>query len=290
MPLALGTSFGVGISDAWGSRAKAVWNCRRDAQNERTREDHQKEDQLSCARLAASLHRNRHWAGQQQSDVVVVSLAAGMVFGLALAAPPGPMNAVIAEESAVRGWFAGFRAGLGAMSADIIFLVLALAGVVTVVERYPALRGVMVTVGGLLMLYFAVDAARSAGATLAGSEAGEGRGFSKAFVLGLTNPYQILFWLTVGIGLLDPGQLDVFAHLPAVGDAFAGAVVVQTGSIALVVGLFGGVLAWIVVFPAVLVAAGRRLEAAVPIVAAASAVVLAGFGLLFLWDGLVTLR
>ncbi len=221
---------------------------------------------------------------------VVVSLVAGAVFGLALAAPPGPMNAVIAEESVVRGWVAGFRAGLGAMSADIVFFLLALAGLVTVVERYPGVRAAMVTVGGLLMLYFAVDAARSAGETLTGDTDGDGgRGFSKAFVLGLTNPYQILFWLTVGVGLLDPGQLDVLAQLPVVGDSLAGAVVVQTGSVALVVGLFGGVLVWILGFPAALVAAGRRVESAVPVVAGASALVLAGFGLLFLRDGLLAL-
>jgi len=217
---------------------------------------------------------------------VFASLAAGLLFGLALAAPPGPMNAVIAEESVVRGWPAGFRAGLGAMSADIVFFSLALAGLVTVVKRYPGLRGVMVTVGGLLMLYFAVDAARSVGDTLAGAETGGGRGFSKAFVLGLSNPYQILFWLTVGVGLLDPGQLDVLARLPAVGDTLAGAVVVHTGSVALVVGLFVGVLLWIAVFPAALVVAGRRIEAAVPVVAGISALVLGGFGVLFLWDGL----
>ncbi len=217
----------------------------------------------------------------------VVSLAAGVLFGLALAAPPGPMNAVIAEESVVRGWLAGFRAGLGAMSADLVFLVLALAGVVTVVERYPTLRGGMVVVGGVLMLYFALDAARSTGATLAGEETGASHGFSKAFLLALTNPYQILFWLTVGVGLLDPGRLDVFGHLP--GDTLAGAVVVETGSVALILGLFGGILVWIVGFPAALLAAGRRVESAVPVVAAASALVLAGFGVVFLWDGLVTL-
>ncbi|PSQ07608.1 lysine transporter LysE, partial [Halobacteriales archaeon QS_6_71_20] len=61
---------------------------------------------------------------------VAVSLAAGVVFGLALAAPPGPMNAVIAEESVLRGWRAGFRAGLGAATADAVFLVLSLVGVV----------------------------------------------------------------------------------------------------------------------------------------------------------------
>jgi len=52
-----------------------------------------------------------------------VTLFSGVVFGLTLAAPPGPMNAVIAEESAVRGWIAGFKTGLGAMSADAIFFI-----------------------------------------------------------------------------------------------------------------------------------------------------------------------
>jgi hypothetical protein len=45
-------------------------------------------------------------------------------------------------------------------------------------------------------------------------------------------------------------------------------------------------LLWIAVFPAALVVAGRRIEAAVPVVAGISALVLAGFGVLFLWDGL----
>ena len=66
-----------------------------------------------------------------QSDVNTVgTLAVGAVFGLALAAPPGPMNAVIAEESVVRGWFAGVRAGLGAAIADVLFFALAYLGLV----------------------------------------------------------------------------------------------------------------------------------------------------------------
>ncbi|MFC6730652.1 LysE family translocator, partial [Natronoarchaeum mannanilyticum] len=44
---------------------------------------------------------------------LALSAAVGAVFGLVLAAPPGPMNAIIAEESVLRGWPAGFRAGLG---------------------------------------------------------------------------------------------------------------------------------------------------------------------------------
>lgn len=224
------------------------------------------------------------------STGAVVTVTAGVAFGLALAAPPGPMNAIIAEESVVRGWVAGFRAGLGAMVADVVFLFLALFGLVAVVERAPTLRAGMVTLGGVLMLYFAVDAARSVDATLSSeSVVGESHGFTKAFVLGLTNPYQILFWLTVGIGLLDSGQLDVLAQLPAIGDAVAGVLVVETGSVALLAGLFGGIALWILSFPAALVAAGKRVDALAPVVATASALILATFGVVFLWDGLTTL-
>jgi len=219
----------------------------------------------------------------------------GVVFGLALAAPPGPMNAVIAEESVLRGWIAGFTAGLGAMSADFVFFCLSLAGVVAFLEGAPTVRAGMVGVGGLLMLYFAVGAVREASADFVAENPGpepseaDTRGFSKAFVLALTNPYQILFWLTVGVGLLEPGTVDVLSFLPAVGEALAGVLVVKTGSSALLTGLFGGIVVWIVGFPATLVSVGRRVDAFAPAAAAASALVLAGFGVTFCWTAARTL-
>ncbi len=229
------------------------------------------------------------------SDVnLLVTLGAGVVFGLALAAPPGPMNAVIAEESVLRGRVAGVRAGLGAATADAIFFLLAYLGVVAVVESLPLLRAVMIAVGGVLMLYFAVDAARGARASFRPTSGGEpsieaGKGFRKALVLALTNPYQVLFWLTVGVGLLRPGELDVLARLPVVGADLAGTLVVATGSPALIGGFFLGVLTWIVGFPTGLVAAERRIETFAPVVAVGSALVLAGFGVYFLYDAATTL-
>jgi len=222
---------------------------------------------------------------------LLVSLSAGAVFGLALAAPPGPMNAIIGEESVVRGWLAGFKAGLGAMSADGIFLLLSALGVVTFVERFPVVRAVMVGVGGILMLYFAYGAARDVrssfrpeGETTDESNPRVDTGFRKAFVLALTNPYQILFWLTIGVGLLQPGRIDVLSQTPYVGDALAGMLVVETGSPALVVGFFGGIIIWITGFPAALVSAKRRIKPFAPIIAGLSSVVLAGFGMLFLTE------
>ncbi|WP_226481525.1 LysE family translocator [Natrinema amylolyticum] len=220
---------------------------------------------------------------------LVVTALAGVVFGLALAAPPGPMNAIIAEESVVRGWTAGFRAGLGAMLADAIFFALTLAGIVAVLDSVPAVRPALYLAGGCLMLYFAVGAISEARAATSFTDAGRAaaKGFRKTFVLSLTNPYQIGFWLTVGVGLLEPGTLDVLSHAPAVGGALEGALVVQTGSPALLIGFFGGIALWIVAYPAALVAAGKRVDAFAPAVAALSAVVLVGFGLLFLVMGTI---
>ncbi|ELZ27277.1 threonine efflux protein [Halogeometricum pallidum JCM 14848] len=229
---------------------------------------------------------------------VAATLLAGVVFGLALAAPPGPMNAIIAEESVVHGWLSGFKAGLGAMTADALFFVLAALGVVAFVEEFPTLRAAMVGVGGVLMLYFAYGAAQdvrssfrpadavgdadAVGASDGGADRIAGTGFTKAFVLALTNPYQILFWLTIGVGLLDPGTLDVLAETPYVGARLTGLLVVETGSPALVVGFFGGILVWVTGFPAALVGAERRVNSLAPVVAGVSALVLAGFGALFL--------
>jgi len=220
---------------------------------------------------------------------VLSSVVFGAVFGLALAAPPGPMNAVIAGESVLRGWTAGFRAGLGAMAADLCFLALSLLGVVAVVGSMPHLRAAMVGAGGVLMLWFASGALRDAVSGIDWDTEAEGRGFRKAFALALTNPYQILFWLTAGVGMLEPGRTDVLVQAPYAGDALSGVLVVETGTPALLVGFFLGIAVWIVGFPASLVAAGRRLNRLARWVAYLSAAVLAGFGLWFLADAVGTL-
>ncbi|MCU4716935.1 LysE family translocator [Halapricum hydrolyticum] len=221
---------------------------------------------------------------------VVATAGAGVVFGLALAAPPGPMNAVIAEESVVRGWRAGFTAGLGAMVADACFLALSLLGAVTIVQRSPTLRGVMVGIGGLLLWYFAYDAVRDLSVTFQSEGAAtNGHGFLKAFTLAITNPYQIVFWLTVGVGLLDSGRIDVLATALSPESPLAGHLIVRTGTPLLIAGLFAGIVVWIVSFPAALVAGRERVDRFAPAVATLSAIAFAGFGVLFVFDAASTL-
>jgi threonine/homoserine/homoserine lactone efflux protein len=210
------------------------------------------------------------------------SFLAGLLLGLSLAAPPGPMNAIIAEESVLRGWSSGFRAGLGAMSADACFFLVALAGVATVLQNAPTVRAGMMAVGGVLMCYFAVGAARNARESFVSRDVSDSAGFRKTFALSFTNPYQILWWLTVGVTLLDPGTL-------AFATPILGELAVETGSLAIIVGFFVGIALWITTFPLALVRVGERIDGFAPLVAGASALVLAGFGVLFLYRAVVSL-
>jgi threonine/homoserine/homoserine lactone efflux protein len=143
----------------------------------------------------------------------------------------------------------------------------------------------VLAVGAILMIYFDYGAAQSARSTGGFGDANadheDSRGFRRTFVLALTNAYQLLSWLTVEVALLAPGRMDLLAEtsLAAAGDS-----VVETGSPALVVGLFGGIGLWIPGLPASLAAAGRRADRLAPVVAGGSVFVLAGFGVGFLAD------
>lgn len=190
----------------------------------------------------------------------------GVVLGLSLAAPPGPMNAVIAEESVVRGWMAGVRTGVGALTSDAIFCALAFGGALAVADS-RAVRGAMAFVGGLIMLYFAAEAVRD----VSESAPKESYGFRKALAVGLTNPYQIGWWLTAGVALVHPSSIEVLGTE------------IVAGGASILVGFFGGITLWILTFPALLVGADGRVEGFERGVAYVSALVLVGFGVGFVY-------
>ena len=211
------------------------------------------------------------------------TLFIGLVFGLALAAPPGPMNAIIAEETIVRSFRAGVKAGAGAMAADICFFTLAILGMGSFVIARPRLQAVMIGIGGILMLVFGYQALRESitQSDWGTNQSGSHRGFWKTFVLGITNPYQLAFWLTVGIALLRPEQLDIGTYLPVVSS-----LVIETGQPMLFIGLFAGIVLWILAFPAALRTIGDRIDRFAPLIAGLSACILLGFGGWFLVDAL----
>jgi len=162
------------------------------------------------------------------------SFALGVALGFSLAGPPGPMNALIAAQSA-RAFRSGVVTGLGAMTSDAILgtLVFTLS---RVVDLSAYLRPID-AVGAGMLVFLAVRTLRDRGVTgVRGT--GDVRTFSQGVGIGLTNPFQVAWWLTAGL-------------------AFAG-----LGGPLLFVGLFGAIAVWVVAFPYAVHAGTQRYPAA----------------------------
>jgi len=195
---------------------------------------------------------------------LVVSALAGVVIGLSLAAPPGPVNALIASHTVTRSWRAGFYVGAGAATADTVFLalsVLAHSAVVGINAWLPVIS----LLGAAVMAYFAwgaVRAWRRAETILETSTEQHARSYATGLSVNITSPYPILWWLTAGLVLI--GQLG-----PAV-----------------LVGFYVGLLLWITAFPAAVRAAQRRFARTYHAVLIFSIVCLAAFAAWLAWSGI----
>jgi threonine/homoserine/homoserine lactone efflux protein len=200
------------------------------------------------------------------ADPVQVLLS-GAALGLSIAAPPGPVTALAAQQVVSRSWLSGWLVMLGATAADGVFFVITYYGLARFVNAEE--RGVLFVLGGLLMLYLAATTARQAG-SLASSSAPERptRGGRSPFLLGLTigltNPYQLGWWVAIGAGMVAE---------------FGGSIAV---------GFFVGIVSWTLVLTSVVHASVSRYRRLAPMIAYASAALMAGFGLWFLGSGLLS--
>jgi threonine/homoserine/homoserine lactone efflux protein len=142
------------------------------------------------------------------------SLIVGIFLGFSIAAPPGPINATIANEiAAKKSWWAGFSLGLGAMTADGVFLVLTYLGWTELIVGIGGLTFWIYLVGGLVLILYAVLILRRSKTKLRKNEgfldtekqvrrAGK-ISFITGLSMGLSNPYQIAWWLTVGLAAIS---------------------------------------------------------------------------------------
>ena len=181
--------------------------------------------------------------------------ALGLLLGFSLAVPPGPMNALIAARAGIA-WRSGAWTGLGALSADAILGVLVFA-FQSVVDLTAYIRWVYLLGSGvmLLLVYLLVRPPGRANAPVPSSQ----MAYSQGLLTGLSNPFQILWWLTAGTGFAYVGGLPLFA------------------------GLFGAILLWIAFFPWVVRTGTERYPAIEPWVRYSSAALMTGFAAYFLF-------
>lgn len=204
----------------------------------------------------------------------IVLLFKGMVLGLAVAAPVGPIGSLCINRTVERGFWPGVACGFGAALADAVFAAVAAAGFAAASHILDEFSVPLQIVGGALILAIGL---RTVKAPAAGRVA-------SVDALDILHTTIGTFFITI----TNPATILGFAALfAAVGLADASDWWEPT---ALVLGVFLGSLAWWFILCGMVNWLHRKLPDRFAVWAArTSAAVLIAFGLLSMGFGLRTL-
>ncbi|MBE2197741.1 MAG: LysE family translocator [Anaerolinea sp.] len=197
----------------------------------------------------------------------------GFLFGLAIAAPVGPIGLLCIQRSLNHGRFAGFISGLGAATADALYGSMAAFGLSMVTGFLLAQQEWLQLGGGLFIVYLGLrtllaqrtllsqrDAQLDGQTKLAGM-------YTSTLLLTLSNPVTILSFTAVFAGF----GLGSGAQSPG-------------GAAALVLGVFtGSALWWFTLSALVGLLRGRLQTPALRLINRTAGVMLLLFGMALLW-------
>lgn len=125
-------------------------------------------------------------------------LIRGVIAGLIIAAPVGPVNVLCMHRTILNGWRAGVISGLGSASADVIYGAVAGFSITFVINFLEKELFWIRLVGGLLLMAIGVWYFFKSPGSLASKEGEDvAATFRDTFFLTLTNPTTVLSFLAV---------------------------------------------------------------------------------------------
>ncbi|MDY4154544.1 LysE family translocator [Campylobacter sp.] len=128
------------------------------------------------------------------------SFITGILLGLGVAIPIGPLNILIMNYS-LSSFGRGFALGMGAMSADILYFVLLSLGVLVVFDNPWIFKSIAIF-GAIFLLYMAWTCYKNTSKMLAKISCAErGESLLACYLKGLglnsINPFIVGFWLSL---------------------------------------------------------------------------------------------
>jgi threonine/homoserine/homoserine lactone efflux protein len=201
---------------------------------------------------------------------VIVYLAQGLSFGFSAAVAPGPFLAFLLSQTLIGGWRRALPLTFAPFVTDGPIIALALVVLTQAPNWFVRALNV---VGGLLLLYLAkgaFDVYRNWQGTAAPPSEPTGNSFFKAVAMNAVSPGPYIFWSTVGAPTLVQG----WAESPANAIGFL---------VAFYVAIIAGMWAYVILF-----ATASRIDARITrTLNLLSAIMLLGFGLYRIWQGIV---
>ncbi|MEK4003562.1 LysE family transporter [Paenibacillus sp. FSL H3-0333] len=122
-----------------------------------------------------------------------------IVLGISLSAPMGPINVAQLDRGARMGFLQSWVIGLGAMCADLVYMLLIYFGLAHFLNT-PFMKTFLWTFGSFVLLYTGIDTLKNmntASQTALRGEQTSISAFHSGFLMALMNPLSILFWLGI---------------------------------------------------------------------------------------------
>lgn len=122
-----------------------------------------------------------------------------VLLGLSLSAPIGPVNAAQLDKGIRGGFLHAWFVGLGALSADLMYMLLVYFGVVHFLNT-SFMKSFLWLFGFFVLTYIGIDSLKQAGKIPDGGMRGSEplrKSFLSGFFMSISNPLSILFWLGI---------------------------------------------------------------------------------------------
>lgn len=191
-----------------------------------------------------------------------VEVAFAFILGISIAAPPGPINVMMFSETLRKGQKHALLIGLGATTADALFYALtSIFG--KAVPDHGLWHLALYAFGAAVLLYMAFSVLRTSELEASLNPPLQVSGYFKGLSVGLTNPLQIGWWVTVGLPLISLFGYGYFA-----------------------VGFFAGIFTWVYSFTRAVSLYRDRVAGRLSIIVKASSSVLFAFAVYFAYRAL----
>ena len=138
-------------------------------------------------------------------------LLSGMIVGLTLAAPVGPISLVCIHRTIANGRIHGIFSGLGVATADSFYAAVAFLGLTAISGFIIEHQFIFRFVAGTVLVLAGIRVYRSIPSSAAEAEGQESflRDYLSLLGLTLANPLTVIFYLTIlpGLGIVTPAAI-----------------------------------------------------------------------------------
>lgn len=128
------------------------------------------------------------------------SIVAYIFLGVSLAAPIGPVNAAQLDTGIKNGFFHAWIFGMGALSADVLYMILVYFGIGQIIE-FHLVKLFLWSFGCFVLTYTGIESLLSLHKIELNSRLGKRirlrHSLLTGFLMSLLNPLTILFWLGI---------------------------------------------------------------------------------------------